>query len=511
MSNQNDNFSDPQPITEGSKLAIVGGLGFTVILCLLLLVGGSIFLIRRAQQDEPEQALNEASMEASNESDETEASSSGIFGGPSTKKDTADQQETRPAQDENGPQMSPPQFALKLSPQGEPLEPGFAFAPGVSQLHAVFDYTNLSPNQMWTQVWYHNGDEVSQSSQPWLAGEAGVYDYLIEAGGSPLPSGQWALEFYIDDQLLSAGSFTIGDDGRAAAVEPAATPDILKIYPLAYTKWDGEKHNLFIGDSIGSQEQYLLGRAAGPAWSPDGRYLFFYGEQGVDQQVIAGKVYPLPGATNGLIRINASPPPASIHQVQIYQGTGWNDGSARSANISPDGSMIAYDGDRGGGRRVYFLGTEANQQFHIEIIGEQADWSPDSQQIVYRSGRFNQNGIWISNRNDTGHVRITTGGNDSFPSWSPDGQTIAFSREEGGNVDIYTVKVDGSELTRLTDTPGHDTLPLYLPNGDLLFRSTRTGSWGIWKMKGDGSDQVEIISNAPVGPDWSYSRMSAFR
>jgi len=319
------------------------------------------------------------------------------------------------------------------------------------------------------------------------------------------------LEFYIDDQLLSAGSFTIGDDGRAAAVEPAATPDILKIYPLAYTKWDGEKHNLFIGDSIGSQEQYLLGRAAGPAWSPDGRYLFFYGEQGVDQQVIAGKVYPLPGATNGLIRINASPPPASIHQVQIYQGTGWNDGSARSANISPDGSMIAYDGDRGGGRRVYFLGTEANQQFHIEIIGEQADWSPDSQQIVYRSGRFNQNGIWISNRNDTGHVRITTGGNDSFPSWSPDGQTIAFSREEGGNVDIYTVKVDGSELTRLTDTPGHDTLPLYLPNGDLLFRSTRTGSWGIWKMKGDGSDQVEIISNAPVGPDWSYSRMSAFR
>ena len=96
---------------------------------------------------------------------------------------------------------------------------------------------------------------------------------------------------------------------------------------------------------------------------------------------------------------------------------------------------------------------------------------------------------------------------DSFPAWSPDGQTIAFSREVGGNVDIYTVDIDGSNLQRLTDTPGHDTLPEFLPNGDVVFRSARTGSWGIWKMKGDGADQIEIIPNAVVGPEWSFSRM----
>jgi TolB protein len=157
------------------------------------------------------------------------------------------------------------------------------------------------------------------------------------------------------------------------------------------------------------------------------------------------------------------------------------------------------------------LGTNANQQFRFEIIGEQADWSPDSQQIVYRSGRNNQVGIWISNRTDSGHVRITTGGSDSFPSWSFDGQTIAFSRDAGGNVDIYTVNVDGSNLTRLTSAPGHDTLPLFLPNGDIVFRSARTGSWAIWKMASDGSDQAQIISNAPVGPEWSFSRMDVLR
>jgi TolB protein len=173
--------------------------------------------------------------------------------------------------------------------------------------------------------------------------------------------------------------------------------------------------------------------------------------------------------------------------------------------------MIAYDGDRGGGRRIYFLGTEANQQFRYEIIGEQADWSPDSQKIVYRSGRNNQTGIWISNRTDSGHIRLTTGGSDSFPTWSPDGQAVAFSRDSGGSTDIYTVNIDGSNLQRLTDAPGHDTLPAYLPNGELVFRSTRSGGWSIWKMKGDGSDPVEIILNAPVGPDWSFSRIGVLR
>ena len=412
----------------------------------------------------------------------------------------------------SAPEIGPITFALETSESGEPIEPGFSFAVGITQIHAVFEYTNLAPDYTWTQVWYHNGNEVLSTSQPWLEDETGVYDYLIEAGGAPLPAGQWALEFYIDDELLAAGSFAIeGEDAAVAAGEIPDPADISKVYLLAYTKWNGEKHDLYLGDSNGNRERFIMSRAAGPSWSPDGRYIFFYGEEGVDQQVINGTVYPLPGATNGIVRLNASPLPASISQIQLFQGHGWNDGTARWANVSPDGMMIAYDGDRGGGRRIYFLGSDANQQFRYEIIGEQADWSPDSQTIVYRSGRDNQTGIWISNRDDSGSIRITVGGSDSFPAWSPDGKTIAFSRDVGGNVDIYTVSVDGSNLQRLTDAPGHDTLPVYLPNSEIISRSARTGSWGIWKMSGDGSNQTEIIPNAPVGPEWSFSRMGVLR
>jgi TolB protein len=127
--------------------------------------------------------------------------------------------------------------------------------------------------------------------------------------------------------------------------------------------------------------------------------------------------------------------------------------------------------------------------------------------MVYRSGRDNKAGIWISNRDDTDHLLITNEGSDDFPAWSPNGQTIAFSRNVGGNIDIYTMNIDGSNIQRLTDAPNQDVLPTYTPSGDIIFRSARTGSWSIWKMSGNGDNQQQIISNADPGPDWAKGRM----
>ena len=514
-------MNDANSTAKRKSFLLIAGAGSVILFCVGLLAGGwfvgasfiaSSSTVASAQgattsEDaaiaeavEPQQNGSMSTEKDENTSDTDEAGVAPVSA-PAAQSVTA-----------GDPTIGSITFAPETTAGGEAIEPDFLFEAGITQIHALFDYEGFSSEHIWTQVWYHDGIEVFSSSQPWLEGESGTYDYLIEAGGEPLPAGEWALEFYIDDQLMTAGSFSI-----EAEVEPQETvdlpdlADIPRIYKLAYTKWNGEKHDLYLGDSLGSREQWLLGRSAGPSWSPDGRYLFLYGEEGIDNQMINGRLYPLPGTTNGVARLKVAPVPANIGQVELFQGHGWNDGTARSANVSPDGSMIAYDGDRGGGRRIYFLGTEANQQFRIEIIGEQADWSPDSQRIVYRSGRNNQTGLWISNRTDSGHIRLTGGGTDSFPSWSPDGKTIAFSREAGGNVDIYRVDVDGSNLVRLTDAIGHDTLPAYLPNGDLVFRSARGGSWGIWKMEGDGTEQVQIIGHAPVGPDWSFSRIGVLR
>ena len=158
--------------------------------------------------------------------------------------------------------------------------------------------------------------------------------------------------------------------------------------------------------------------------------------------------------------------------------------------------------------RIYFLGTDDNQQYDIEILGEQAGWAPDSNQLVYRSGRDNKQGLWISNRDDLGATLITSDGSDAFPRWSPDGRKIVFTREAAGNVDIYTMNVDGSNVRRLTDTPGPDTLPAWTPDGaQIVFRSARDGNWGIYIMNADSSNQRLIVSHAGLGPDWSFGRM----
>lgn len=483
---------------QGSKknvFLVMGGVSCVFLLCLGLFIGSGIFLVRGAST-----APAENEVVVLPEVEETpQAEVSG---------DVFDDNEPDAEMDEvsrGAPKMSPLSFALATTANGEPVEPDFLFAAGTTRIYALFEYANLTPAHTWSQAWYYNGSELSRTSQPWLAESSGSYDYIIEAGGEPLPPGEWALEFYINDELLTAGSFIIEGAEDPFAADRPDLAELPQLYLLVYPKWNDEKHNLYMNDTNGSQEQFILGRAAGPSWSLDSRYIFVYGEEGIDQ------LYPQSGVSNGIMRLTATGLPANPGQIQLYQGHGWNDGTARWANVAPDGTMIAYDGDRGGGRRIYFLGTAANQQFRYEIIGEQADWSPDSQKIVYRSGRNNQTGLWISNRTDSGHIRITVDGSDSFSAWSPDGQTIAFSREVGGNVDIYIVNVDGSDVQRLTNTPGHDTLPAYLPNGDLVFRSARGGSWSIWKMKGDGSDHVEIVPNAPVGPDWSFSRIGVLR
>ena len=278
-------------------------------------------------------------------------------------------------------------------------------------------------------------------------------------------------------------------------------------YQLVFTRWDGGQHNLFVADTNGENEQFLLNRAAGPSWSVDGNTIYFYGEPGVDHQNRGGVDYTFEGISNGLIQLKANPLPANIDETVLVQPGGWNEGTALWTNISPDGKVMAYGARPGGGLRIYFLGTDTLQRFPFELVGEQADWSPDGQQMVYRSGRGGKTGIWISGWDDTGHTNITNSGSDSFPAWSPDGKTIAFSREEGSNVDIYTVNVDGSNLQRLTDAPGSDTLPTFTPGGDIVFRSARSGKWAIWKMTADGSEQTEIIADAGVGPDWSSSKV----
>jgi len=92
---------------------------------------------------------------------------------------------------------------------------------------------------------------------------------------------------------------------------------------------------------------------------------------------------------------------------------------------------------------------------------------------------------------------ITAAGPSYWHGWSPDGKTIAFCGERGGEFDIYTIAADGrGEEKRLTTAKGLDDGPEYSPDGKFIyFNSDRTGTMQIWRMKADGSEQEQVSSD----------------
>jgi TolB protein len=96
-----------------------------------------------------------------------------------------------------------------------------------------------------------------------------------------------------------------------------------------------------------------------------------------------------------------------------------------------------------------------------------------------------------------------------FPDYSPDGNTIVFTAKPAGSPtrDIYVVGSDGSGLTRLTSGEGNNAYPAFSPDGSkIAFTSDRTGTWQVWLMNADGSDQTQLtfsVQPKDQVPDWS--------
>jgi tricorn protease len=99
---------------------------------------------------------------------------------------------------------------------------------------------------------------------------------------------------------------------------------------------------------------------------------------------------------------------------------------------------------------------------------------------------------------DTGGTarRITThAGSEYFPRFSPDGKSIAFTGEYGGNRDIYVIPADGGEPRRLTWHPDVDEMIGWTPDGKRIIYRTRAANdttsgfeWHLFTVAADGGD-----------------------
>src|SRR5262249_10345120 len=62
-------------------------------------------------------------------------------------------------------------------------------------------------------------------------------------------------------------------------------------------------------------------------------------------------------------------------------------------------------------------------------------------------------------------------------------------------LDLYSVNADGSDLRRLTLSPGDDAEPTWSTKGRIAFTSSRDGNTEIYSMNADGSDVQRLTNN----------------
>jgi len=83
--------------------------------------------------------------------------------------------------------------------------------------------------------------------------------------------------------------------------------------------------------------------------------------------------------------------------------------------------------------------------------------------------------LWSVSRDGGAAARLTSGqGIETNPVFAPDGETIAFTGEYDGNVDVYTMPLSGGIPQRVTHHPNADYAAGWTPDGQrILFRSNR--------------------------------------
>jgi Tol biopolymer transport system component len=150
-----------------------------------------------------------------------------------------------------------------------------------------------------------------------------------------------------------------------------------------------------------------------------------------------------------------------------------------------------------------------------------AVWSPDGRKLVFgkrpeRSGAacrpvgLCHEEIYVINADGTGLRRLTRNAVfDGSPVWSPDGRSIAFTRDrDRQTVSIYVMNADGSDQRRLTLLPRRGGAPRWSPDGQKIAFVAPAGHLGaadIFVMNADGSGLRNVTNTVTTSFDFAWS------
>src|SRR3954453_1912749 len=183
---------------------------------------------------------------------------------------------------------------------------------------------------------------------------------------------------------------------------------------------------------------------------------------------------------------------------------------------SPDGTKIAFASSMHGSMEIYVAdasGTAPRRLTTARGPDVAPVWNPKTgAQIAFVSGRSGLPQIYTMDADGSNVQRMTDQGYAVSPSWSPNGQFLAFAwrRNYGpgapGGWDIYVMDVASRQWVQLTHDGGRNDFPSWSPDGrHIVFQSNRAGSLQIWSMLADGSKVQQLtFTGRNSQPNWSW-------
>lgn len=178
-------------------------------------------------------------------------------------------------------------------------------------------------------------------------------------------------------------------------------------------------------------------------------------------------------------------------------------GVSAEPSVSPNGRWVVYSLYRHGReeqsviKKIRVNGTDRRNLGQTCTAPCLSDgypaWAPSGRRIAFqrglgpRTGRIKMIAVYVM-RSDGSHARrVTQLGRDPLvaqrfadeaPTWSPDGKRLAFERFSRAREHqaIFTVRLDGTGLRRITPWWLDASQPDYSPNGRWILFRTRAGS-----------------------------------
>jgi TolB protein len=181
-------------------------------------------------------------------------------------------------------------------------------------------------------------------------------------------------------------------------------------------------------------------------------------------------------------------------------------------------TRIAMVGTRSGKKEVYLCDADGQNIIQLTNDGSVSvapKWGPKARKLLYTSYLKRFPDVYLvdlasgNRRVVSKHPGLNTGG-----ALAPDGRTMAVILSKDGNPELYTSRLDGGALTRLTQTSrAAEASPCWSPDGRrIVYVSDRSGRPQLYMLSRSGGEPTRLTSRGSenVAPSWGPNGLIAF-